>query len=298
MLGGLCRGTLGDDTGATPNGIFRIIVGATPSGVPKDNVETPLPGLLLPLGSRSNDIYWLLGHWEDRTRVRTIVMGKEIVDTDLKRPFMEAVKTSLIQSIIEFTCPKFKMPANIKLYDGTTDSKDHFSRFSSVSNSCEWPMLVWFCMFQQTVDGSEKGWFENLSVGNIDGWAELRQQSTTSFSTRRACFKYPTKITKIVRKVNETLVAFKERWNVETVDEMMTRLDDFVRLDEAFDSTELPKGEAFEAFKKSTRPVSRREYRFYRGGYGVDRRKKTFNNRDGLALYRLQAPYQALRADH
>ncbi|GJT90062.1 hypothetical protein Tco_1078907 [Tanacetum coccineum] len=40
-----------------------------------------------------------------------------------------------------------------------------------------------------------------------------------------------------------------------TVDEMMTRLDDFVRSEEAFASTELPKGEASEAFKKSTGPV-------------------------------------------
>ncbi|GKG54529.1 hypothetical protein Tco_0560184, partial [Tanacetum coccineum] len=86
-------------------------------------------------------------------------------------------------------------------------------------------------------------------------------------------------ITKIVRKANETLVAFKERWIVETgsimgvpevmkissfmdahkcpelakrysdkvsktVDEMMNRLDDFVRLEKAFASTELPIGEA------------------------------------------------------
>ncbi|GJW51930.1 hypothetical protein Tco_0093281 [Tanacetum coccineum] len=54
------------------------------------------------------------------------------------------------------------------------------------------------------------------------------------------------------------------------VDEMMTRLDDFVRLEEAFASTELPKGEASEAFKKSTRPVNRREDQFYRGGYGLN----------------------------
>ncbi|GKB00495.1 hypothetical protein Tco_0828488 [Tanacetum coccineum] len=49
-------------------------------------------------------------------------------------------------------------------------------------------------------------------------------------------------------------------------------------------------------------PVSRREDRFHRGGYGVDRRRNegrnTFNSRDGLAPYRPQAPYQAPRAEH
>nr|GEX00201.1 reverse transcriptase domain-containing protein [Tanacetum cinerariifolium] len=131
-------------------------------------------------------------------------------------------------------------------------------RFSSAANSGEWPMPVWCRMFQQTLDGSARGWFKNLSGRSIDGWVELRQQFITRFSTRRACFKDPTEITKIVRKANETLVAFKERWIVETgfitgvpevmktVDEMMTRLDNFVRSKEAFSSTELPKGEASE----------------------------------------------------
>ncbi|GKA54680.1 hypothetical protein Tco_0753629 [Tanacetum coccineum] len=226
------------------------------------------------------------------------------------------------------------MPTNIKLYDGTTDPEDHLSRFSSAANSGEWPMSVWCRMFQQTLDGSARGWFENLSGGSIGGWTELRQQFTTKFSTRRACFKDPTEITKIVRKANETLVAFKERWIMETgfitrvpevmkissfmdahkcqelakqcsdnvpktVDEMMTRLDDFVRLKEAFASTELPKGEASEASRKSTTPVSRKEDRFHKGGYGADRRRNegrcTFNNRDGLVPYRAQTPYQAPR---
>nr|GFC32000.1 reverse transcriptase domain-containing protein [Tanacetum cinerariifolium] len=62
---------------------------------------------------------------------------------------------------------------------------------------------------------SVRGWFENLLQGSIARWVELRQQFTTRFSTRRARFKDPTEITKIVRKANETLVAFKERWIVE-----------------------------------------------------------------------------------
>ncbi|GJR97038.1 hypothetical protein Tco_0269212 [Tanacetum coccineum] len=274
---------------------------------------------------------------EERTRVWTVVTGKEVMDADLKRPFKEAVKTPLTRRIIEFAGPEFNMSANIKLYDGTTNPEDHLSRFASAANSGEWPMSVWCRMLQQNLDGSARGSFENLSGGSIDGWVELRQQFTTRFSTRRACFKDPTKITKIVRKANETFVAFKERWIVETgfipsvsvvmkissfmdahkcpelakrysnkvpktVDEMMTRLDDFVRSEEAFASTELPKGEAFEAFKKSTRSISRREDRFHRGGYGVDRQrnegKNAFNIRDGLVPYRPHAPYQAPRADH
>ncbi|GKA53672.1 hypothetical protein Tco_0746987 [Tanacetum coccineum] len=50
------------------------------------------------------------------------------------------------------------------------------------------------------------------------------------------------------------------------VDEMMTRLDDFVRSEEAFASMELPKGEVSEA-----------------------------SRRDGLVSYHAQTPYQAPR---
>ncbi|GKB00942.1 hypothetical protein Tco_0828986 [Tanacetum coccineum] len=136
--------------------------------------------------------------------------------------------------------------------------------------------------------------FKMPSNINIDGWVELRQQFKTRFLTRRACFKDPTEITKIVRKENETIVAFKERWIVETgfitgVLKVM-KISSFIdahKSEEAFTSTGLPKGEASEAFKKSTGPINRREYRFYRAGYRVNRRRNegrnAFNSRDVLS---------------
>ncbi|GJR61632.1 hypothetical protein Tco_1503794 [Tanacetum coccineum] len=121
--------------------------------------------------------------------------------------------------IIEVCSSKFKIPINIKWYDGTTDLEDHLSRFSSAANSGEWPMPV-----------------------------------------------------------------------PKTVDEMMVRLDDFVRSEEAFTKMELPKGEVSEVSKKLVGPDSRREDRLLKGGYGADRRRNdemsAFNIRDGLAPYR------------
>ncbi|GKA20723.1 reverse transcriptase domain-containing protein [Tanacetum coccineum] len=189
------------------------------------------------------------------------------------------------------------MPANIKLYDRTTDPEDHLSRFSSAANSREWPMPVWCSMFQQTLDGSARGWFENLSQGSIDGWAELRQQFTTRFSTRRACFKDPTEITKIVRKANETLATFKERWIVETG--FITGVPEVMKISSFMDahkcpelakrySDKLSKGEMTEGSRRPAGSVSRRDDRFHKGGYGADRRRNegrnTFNPRDGTTV--------------
>nr|GEZ19507.1 reverse transcriptase domain-containing protein [Tanacetum cinerariifolium] len=98
-----------------------------------------------------------------------------MIDEDLRNPFKEAQRTPLTRQIIEFAGPKYKMPTNIKLYDGTTDPEDHLSRFASAANSGEWPMHVWCRMFQQTLDGSARGWFECLPYDSINEWADLRE---------------------------------------------------------------------------------------------------------------------------
>ncbi|GJV41995.1 hypothetical protein Tco_1420435 [Tanacetum coccineum] len=66
-----------------------------------------------------------------------VVKGKEVVDDNLRNPFKEALKKPLTCRIIEFSCPKYKMPTNIKLYDWTTDMEDHLGRFASAANSGE-----------------------------------------------------------------------------------------------------------------------------------------------------------------
>ncbi|GJZ04070.1 hypothetical protein Tco_0537345 [Tanacetum coccineum] len=87
----------------------------------------------------------------------SIAKGRDVVDEDLIKPFKEAHRTSFTRRIIEFAGQKYQMPTNIKLYDGTTDPKDHLSRFAGEANSGEWPMRVWCRMFQQTLDGPARG---------------------------------------------------------------------------------------------------------------------------------------------
>ncbi|GJZ40059.1 reverse transcriptase domain-containing protein [Tanacetum coccineum] len=159
------------------------------------------------------------------------------------------------------------MPTNIALYNGSTDPADHLNRFVGAANSGEWPMPVWCRMFQQTLDGSARGWFESLSPNSIDEWWRLREAFTTRYSTRKACYKEPHEITKIVRKANETLTAFKERWtqsvfasNVpKTVNEMMKRLDEFVRAEEAYALAELPPGESRDIHRRLSFPAGSRD---------------------------------------
>ncbi|GJR98356.1 reverse transcriptase domain-containing protein [Tanacetum coccineum] len=126
-----------------------------------------------------------------------IAKGKEVVDEDLGKPFKEARRTPLTRRIIEFAGPEYKMPTNIKLYDGTADPEDHLSRFASAANSGEWPMHS----FMDSVKSPELA--------------------------KRFSDKVPT-----------------------TVNEMMERLDDFVRSEAAYANTELLKGETGETHRK------------------------------------------------
>nr|GEV69598.1 reverse transcriptase domain-containing protein [Tanacetum cinerariifolium] len=206
-----------------------------------------------------------------------------------------------------------EMPNNIKLYDGTTNPEDHLSRFAGAANSGEWTMPVWCRMFQQTLDGSARGW---------------------------ACFKEPHEITKIIKKDNESLTTFKERWTVEAgfiigvlevmkissfmdsvkspelakrfsnkvptiVNEMMERLDDFVWSEEAYVSTELSKGETRKSHCKMSLPFNRRDTRLFRNAHRGESRRDEFRNgyrgRDAYRLNRARddrAPYPPPRREY
>ncbi|GKF64619.1 reverse transcriptase domain-containing protein, partial [Tanacetum coccineum] len=202
----------------------------------------------------------------------------EEVDEDLRKPYKEVLRSPFTRRIIEFTALSHRMPTNLKIYDGSTDPDDHITCFVGAANQGEWEMPVWCRMFQQTLDGPTRGWFDRMPNGCIDGWADLRKKFMERFTLRRRCSKDPTDVSKIVRKSNETLSDFKERWTEEmgyiqgvpdvmqisafmsnakcpelarrfadqvpqTITEMMKRVDDFVKSEEAYKNTELPKGE-------------------------------------------------------
>ncbi|GJS75913.1 hypothetical protein Tco_0725794 [Tanacetum coccineum] len=197
---------------------------------------------------------------------------------DLRKPYKEVLRSPFSRRIIEFSAPNHRTPANLKIYDGSTDPDDHITRFVGATNQGEWEMPMWCRMFRQTLDGPARGWFDRLPNGCIDIWMDLREASVERFALRRKCCKDPTEVAKIVRRANETLPNFKERWTEEmnyipdvpvvmqistfmsnskcpelarrfsdrvprTVTEMMKKVDDFVKSEEVFKNTELPKGE-------------------------------------------------------
>ncbi|GKE52361.1 reverse transcriptase domain-containing protein, partial [Tanacetum coccineum] len=170
-----------------------------------DNARTPITPIRLTFGDEGEG---------DKGKDKGKGPAEE-TDEDLKTPYKEVLKSPFIKRIIEFSAPSHRMPTNLKIYDGSTDPDDHITRFVGAANQGEWEMPVWCRMFQQTLDGPARGWFNRMPHGCIDGWADLREKFVERFALRRKCSKDPTRVSKIVRKANETLPDFKERWTEE-----------------------------------------------------------------------------------
>ncbi|GJS93837.1 reverse transcriptase domain-containing protein [Tanacetum coccineum] len=202
--------------------------------------------------------------------IKVNMKGKaKVGDEDLSKPFKEVLKCPFTRRIVEFSSPGHRMPSNAKIYDGTGDPEDHMGRFVGMGNQGEWPMPVWCRMFQQSLDGKARTWFDKLPPGSIDNWGDLQRKFLNRFGMLKECDKDPTEISKIVRRANETLPNFKERWVSEsnaipnvpelmqissfmsshkcpelskrfsdnipkTDDEMLKRVDDYLLSEEAF----------------------------------------------------------------
>ncbi|GJS56331.1 reverse transcriptase domain-containing protein [Tanacetum coccineum] len=195
-----------------------------------------------------------------------VARGKDVDEEDLSKPFKEKLKTPLTRRIIEFAGPEYVMPTNITLYDGSTDPADHLNRFSMAANSGEWPMPVWCRMFQQTLDGGARGWFESLPLNSINEWAHpnetLPVQEKMGTVETGLIMGVPEvmKISSFMDSIKSPELAKRFSSNIpKTVDEMMRRVDEFVRAEEAYARTELPPGESRDIHRRLSFPTGPRD---------------------------------------
>ncbi|GJU47985.1 hypothetical protein Tco_1217540 [Tanacetum coccineum] len=62
---------------------------------------------------------------------------KDGQDEDIRKPYKEILKSPFTRWIIEFSAPSHRMPTNMKIYDGSTNPKDHVTRFVGAANQGE-----------------------------------------------------------------------------------------------------------------------------------------------------------------
>ncbi|GJV92177.1 reverse transcriptase domain-containing protein [Tanacetum coccineum] len=111
---------------------------------------------------------------------------------------------------------KTRMPNNVKTYDGTGDPKDHLKVFQAATQVEHWAMPTWCHMFNSTLIGAARVWFDELPAESIDGYKDLKAAFLSYFMQQKKYVKDPVEIHNIKQKDGETIEEFMERFKTKT----------------------------------------------------------------------------------
>ncbi|GJS96522.1 reverse transcriptase domain-containing protein [Tanacetum coccineum] len=152
------------------------------------------------------------GHWKSRTKRRKLADEDDLAepwtceDVDPFTPRIRNFKSSR----------KTRMPNNVKTYDGTGDPEDHLKIFQAAAQVERWAMPTWCHMFNSTLIGAARVWFDELPPESIDGYKGLKAAFLAYFMQQKKYVKDPVEIHNIKQREGETIEDFMERFKVET----------------------------------------------------------------------------------
>ncbi|GJY67008.1 reverse transcriptase domain-containing protein [Tanacetum coccineum] len=93
-----------------------------------------------------------------------------------------------------FDFPKTRMPSHIKTYDGSEDPEDHLKIFQAAAKMECWAMPTWCHMFNSTLTGNARVWFDNLLQKSIDSYDDLRKAFLENYLQQKKYIKDPVEI--------------------------------------------------------------------------------------------------------
>nr|GEV34934.1 reverse transcriptase domain-containing protein [Tanacetum cinerariifolium] len=109
-----------------------------------------------------------------------------------------------------------RMPNNVKTYDGTGDLEDHVKIFQAATQVERRAMLTWCHMFNSTLIGAARVWFDELPPESIDSYKDLKATFLAYFMQQKKYVKDLVEIHNIKQKDGETIEDFMEHFKVET----------------------------------------------------------------------------------
>ncbi|GJR78696.1 reverse transcriptase domain-containing protein [Tanacetum coccineum] len=152
------------------------------------------------------------GHWKSRTKRRKLADEDDLAepwtceDVDPFTPRIRNFKSSW----------KTRMPKNVKTYDGTGDPEDHLKIFQAAAQVERWAMPTWCHMFNSTLIGAARVWFDELPSESIDGYKGLKAAFLAYVMQQKKYVKDLVEIHNIKQRDGETIEDFMERFKVET----------------------------------------------------------------------------------
>nr|GEU65988.1 reverse transcriptase domain-containing protein [Tanacetum cinerariifolium] len=156
---------------------------------------------ILPVGTSDG------GHWKTRAKRR-----KPADEEDLSVPWTFEDVDPFTPRIRNFkSSRKTRMPNNVKTYDETEDPEDHLKIFQAAARVEHRVMPTWCHMFNSTLIGAARIWFDELPSESIDGYKGLIAAFLAYFMQQKKYVKDPVEIHKIKQRDGRPL---KNSWSV------------------------------------------------------------------------------------
>nr|GEW09773.1 reverse transcriptase domain-containing protein [Tanacetum cinerariifolium] len=149
------------------------------------------------------------GNWKSKPKNQ-----KSSVEDDLSQPWVCEETNPFIPRICYFDFPRARMPSHIKTYDGSEDPEDHLKIFQAE----RWAMPTWCHMFNSTLIGNARVWFDDLPKESIDSYDDLRKAFLENYLKQKKCIKHPIEIHNIKQRDVESMEEFVRRYKLECRD--------------------------------------------------------------------------------
>ncbi|GJY43836.1 reverse transcriptase domain-containing protein [Tanacetum coccineum] len=153
------------------------------------------------------------GHWKSKLKRQ-----KSSIEDDLSQPWVCEETDPFTPRIRYFDFPKTRMPSHIKTYDGSEDPEDHLKIFQSAAKTERWAMPTWCHMFNSTLTGNARVWFDDLPKETIDSYDDLKKAFLENYLQQKKCIKDPVKIHNIRQRDGESTEEFMRRYKLECRD--------------------------------------------------------------------------------
>ncbi|GJY07292.1 reverse transcriptase domain-containing protein [Tanacetum coccineum] len=126
------------------------------------------------------------GHWKSKSRRKK----SSVEDDDLSQHWVCAETDPFTSRIRHFDFPKTQMPSYVKTYNGNEDPEDHLKIFQAAAKAERWAMPTWRHMFNSTLIGNARVWFDDLSPESIDSYNDLREAFLKNYLQQKKCIRY------------------------------------------------------------------------------------------------------------
>nr|GEU31017.1 reverse transcriptase domain-containing protein [Tanacetum cinerariifolium] len=152
------------------------------------------------------------GHWKTRAKRR-----KPADEEDLSVPWTCEDVDPFTPRIRNFkSSRKTRMPNNVKTYDETGDPEDHLIIFQAAAQVERWAMPTWCHMFNSTLIGVARVWFDELPPESINEYKGLKAVFLAYFMQQKKYVKDSVEIHNIKQRDGETIEEFMKRFKIET----------------------------------------------------------------------------------